>query len=70
MLFTETPRLRALERLMTSIPNVMPRASGVLVIHRFEPPPEVGAIWVNLSDFDETDIIVGGSVRQRISPSR
>ncbi|MBR5949595.1 MAG: hypothetical protein IKZ82_13275, partial [Clostridia bacterium] len=38
MLFTETPKLRALERLMTSVPNFMPRGSGVVVMHRFEPP--------------------------------
>ena len=40
MLFTETPKLRALERLMTSIPNFMPQGSGYMVLHCFEPPPE------------------------------
>ena len=40
MLFTGTPKLRALERLMTSIPNFMPQGSGYMVLHCFEPPPE------------------------------
>ena len=41
MLFTETPKLRALERLMTTVPNFEPRASGFVIVHCFEPPPEV-----------------------------
>ena len=40
MLFPETPKPRAMERLMTSIPNFRPQGSGVVVMHRFELLPE------------------------------
>ena len=36
MIFSDSPQQKALERMMTTVPNFRPRGSGVMVLHSFE----------------------------------
>ena len=36
MIFSDSPQQKALERMMTTVPNFRPRGSGVMVLHNFE----------------------------------
>ena len=36
MIFSDSPQLRALERMMTTVPRFRPKGGGVMVLHHFE----------------------------------
>ena len=49
MIFSDSPQLRALERMMTAVPRFRPKGGGIMVLHHFEYSPYTRRRYVSLA---------------------
>ena len=63
MIFSDSPRQKALERMMTQIKGFPPRGSGVMVLRRFEYTAEIVEDDIPFGFTVETDSLPSTSVR-------